>query len=102
MADINPEIIIDGKSSIPLTRDRLTSGRAFPLITSIGRLDLLSPDWVMLETYDDVLSVSEDTPSGKVLTIEHLIKVKENAGRDKDKLVVRQLKVIRDIQRKQK
>lgn len=84
------------------TVEELTSYKNLYLMTQLGRLDVLSavtglgPYEVLIQQTDSVQLSGQPC---RVLTLDALISAKERLGREKDQLVARELRAIRDRRR---
>jgi predicted nucleotidyltransferase len=92
------------KMRLPLDPARLRGLKNLYLITSLGKLDLLGevPD---VATFDQAYATSVEIDLGgfrcRVLDLDTLIAAKRVANRDKDRLALRHLEVIRQRRRDQ-
>lgn len=86
------------------TPEELARYRNLYLVTALGRLDVLG-EIPPLGGYAEVAAEAVATEflgaTCKVISLDHLIRVKESVGRAKDLLVVAELRAIRDRLRNQ-
>ncbi|WP_257462486.1 nucleotidyltransferase [Archangium lipolyticum] len=80
----------------------LSKNRNLYLLTDLGRLDILS-EVPPIGTYPDVankaVTLTLYERSCRVISLDDLIAVKRHVGRDKDRLVERELLALRDRQK---